>query len=161
MKKITFLICLLLMASAAFAQQPSQPPANEPTSQTPAKKMIWTVVPSVEQQKRFKQRNKEIRKLVKQYQKASAEQKLVLKQRLTQLVSEGTDESLSLAKERIASEKENLAQWESKLQEQEQNLDQIKARRVDEILSGEAKIRYKLAKKRWKQEIKDLNKSMK
>ena len=123
--------------------------------------LALAVRPSKEQRKIFKQRNKQIQRLVKQYQKATAEQKPLIKQELAQIISTATDEGLAWSKQRIAAEKENLIQWEQKLQEQEKNLDTIKEKRVEEILSGEAKHRYKLAKKRWKKEIKALQKSMK
>ena len=89
------------------------------------------------------------------------EKKTEIKARLLQIVSEATDEGIVWAKERIAAERANLDQWEKNLQEQEADLDQLKARRVDDILSGEAERRHKLAQKRWKQEMKDRKKYMK
>ena len=119
------------------------------------------VGPDKAQRKIFKQQGKQIRRLVKQYQKASAQEKVAIKEQLSQIISQATDQSMAWAMQRVSSEKENLAQWERKLQERQAHLDEIKARRVDEILSGEAQHRFKLAKKRWKKEIRDLKKSMK
>ena len=109
----------------------------------------------------FKQRNKEIRKLVKQYRKASSMEKPKIKEQLAQIVSQATDEGLVWSKERIAAERANLNRWEAKIKEQETHLDEVKAQRVEDILSGEAERRHKLAQQRWKKEIKDRQKLMK
>ncbi len=152
MKKI-FLIFLFSLIGVCLR-------ANE-TQQIQEEKKDPAVVTQSQRKKLFKQRNKEIRKLVKKYRKASAEQKSQIKTRLSEIVSQVTDESIAWSKERISAEKENLLQWEKKLQEQEQHLPEVKARRVDEILSGEAERRHKLAKKRWKKELKDRKQRMK
>ncbi|MBR3604175.1 MAG: hypothetical protein IKL48_05855 [Elusimicrobiaceae bacterium] len=152
MKKI-FLIFLFSLIGVCLR-------ANE-TQQIQEEKKDPAVVTQSQRKKLFKQRNKEIRKLVKKYRKASAEQKSQIKTRLSEIVSQATDESIAWSKERISAEKENLLQWEKKLQEQEQHLPEVKARRVDEILSGEAERRHKLAKKRWKKELKDRKQRMK
>ena len=117
--------------------------------------------PTAEQRKIFKERSKKIRLLVKQYRKASTDEKAVIKEQLAQIVSQATDESMAWAQARVAAEKENLAVWEQKLKERSENLDEIKAQRVEDLLSGEAQRRFELAKKRWKKEMKDLKKSMK
>ena len=118
--------------------------------------------PDKEQRKEFKQRRKQIRRLVKKYRKAtSAAEKAAIKTQLEQIISDTTDAGMAWALGRVAAEKENLIRWEQKLQEQQQHLEQIKARRVDELLSGEAEQRFKLAKKRWKKEMKDFKKNMK
>lgn len=160
MKKIIFGIYLLLVGVSVgwTAEATANTSADTQAVKRP---LALAVRPSKEQRKIFKQRNKQIQRLVKQYQKATAEQKPLIKQELAQIISTATDEGLAWSKQRIAAEKENLIQWEQKLQEQEKNLDTIKEKRVEEILSGEAKHRYKLAKKRWKKEIKALQKSMK
>lgn len=152
MKKI-FLILLFSLIGVCLR-------ANE-NQQIQEEKKDPAVVTQSQRKKLFKQRNKEIRKLVKKYRKASAEQKSQIKTRLSEIVSQATDESIAWSKERISAEKENLLQWEKKLQEQEQHLPEVKARRVDEILSGEAERRHKLAKKRWKKELKDRKQRMK
>jgi phosphoenolpyruvate carboxylase len=118
--------------------------------------------PTQEQRKAFKQRNKQIKQLTKKYRKAqSAEEKTAVKAELAQIISDTTDANMVWALQRVAAEKENLSVWEQKLRERQKNLEEIKARRVDEILSGEAEHRYKLAKKRWKKEMKEFKKSMK
>lgn len=154
MKKVfwVFLFCVIGLGLRAAENQ-----ATEPTAQVPNSPAVMT---EEQRHKIFKQRNKEIRKLVKQYRKASATEKPKIKEQLAQIVSQATDESMAWSKARVAAEKENLAQWEQKLQKQEQNLAEVKARRVDEILSGEAERRHKLAKKRWKKELKDRKKRM-
>lgn len=149
------LLCACVVTTG-FAQEKSAEVSQE-------QKAFAAVVmrPTAQQRKLFKQRNKEIRQLVKQYRKASAQEKPAIKERLSQIVSEATDESMAFAKARIAAEKENLAVWEQKLREREENLAEVKAHRVDDLLSGEAQRRFELAKKRWKKEMKDFKKSMK
>ena len=139
----------------------AQEPAKEPAVSTENRPLAMYMRPTKEQRKIFKQRNKEIRRLVKAYRKADTAQKLVIKEQLFRIVSEATDESLAFAQQRLSAEKANLAQWEKILQQRSAQREEIKARRVDEILSGEAKRRYELAKKRWKKEIKEFKKSMK
>ena len=120
------------------------------------------VLTQEELRERFEKRNKEIKKLAKAYRKAKSEEKKAdIKARLAEIVSEATDESMAWSKERIASVRANLDQWEITLQQQQANLEQIKAQRVEDILSGEAERRHKLAQKRWKQEMKDRKKYMK
>ena len=91
----------------------------------------------------------------------SEEEKAAIKEQLSQIVSQATDESMLWAQQRIDAEQANLEQWERKLQERREHLAEIKAQRVEDILTGEAEQRFKLAKKRWKKEIKELKKSMK
>ncbi len=146
----------MLVAGVSFAQEQAQ---KKDTQQPALAAMVMR--PSAEQRKLFKQRNKEMSRLVKQYRKASAEEKPAIKEQLAQLVSDATDESIAFAKARITAEKENLAAWEEKLKEREANLEEVKAQRVDDLLSGEAQRRFELAKKRWKKEMKDFKKSMK
>lgn len=132
-------------APAAVAAEPEKP-----------------VLTQEELRERFEKRNKEIKKLAKAYRKAKSEEKKTeIKARLAEIVSEATDESMAWSKERIASVRANLDQWEITLQQQQANLEQIKAQRVEDILSGEAERRHKLAQKRWKQEMKDRKKYMK
>ena len=154
MKKIFLVLLFSLIGLCVKA-------AENQAEQTPKDSASSAVMTQEQRDKVFKERNKEIRKLVKKYRKASAEQKPQIKARLSEIVSQATDESMAWSKARIAAERENLAQWEQKLQEQEENLPEVKARRVDEILSGEAERRHKLAKKRWKKELKDRKKRMK
>ena len=172
MNKLIFSVYLAVAAGARYAQQaqqkdspPLQPQAAGQTLRSQPEAAASEERPALskeEQYERFKARNKEIKKLAKAYRKAKTEEKKAeIKARLTQIVSEATDESIAWSKERIASVRANLDQWEITLQEQEANLEQIKAQRVDDILSGEAERRHKLAQKRWKQEMKDRKKYMK
>ena len=113
-----------------------------------------------EAKKAFKQRRKQINKLVKRYRKASTEEKPAIKEELYQIVSESMDLGLSSMKTRIAQQKANLAHWESKLAESEAQWDDLKAQRVEDLLSGAAERKYKLAQKAWKQEMKDQKRLM-
>ncbi len=168
MKKIAFLFLLAATCGLAYAQQsPTEPegecnlPKEAAVVPAPAPVQPKPALSPKEQQKRFEKRNKEIKKLAKQYRKAkSDDKKAEIKARLLEIVSQATDESIVWGKERIAAVRANLDQWEKTIQEQEKNLDQVKAKRVDDILSGEAERRYKLAQKRWKQEMKDRKKQM-
>ena len=158
-KYVTVLLLGIISPLGVLAQTPVA--QETPAESAPARPLAFAVRPDKEQRKIFKQRNKQIRRLVKQYQKASAQEKPLIKEQLAEIVSSATDASMAWATQRIAAEKENLILWEQKLQEQQTRLDEIKAKRVEELLSGEAKHRYKLAKKRWKKEMKALKKSMK
>ena len=155
MKKIFLIAGLIALALSAHAAQPQQDPAAK-------QKLPIYMQPTKEQRKAFKQRGKKIKQLAKQYRKAtSADEKANIKAQMTQIVSDATDAGMNWALERVAAEKENLIAWEQKLQERQKSLEEIKTRRVEEILSGEAEQRYKLAKKRWKQEMKELKRKMK
>ena len=63
----------------------------------------------------------------------SSEEKTAIKEQLTQLVSQATDESMAWARMQLAAEKENLHHWEEKLAEREKNLEQVKAKHYDLI----------------------------
>ena len=165
MKKIILPLLLCGVCSAAFAAdktaeatQPAdaqaavqleQPNPSKTPKRTPA-----------EQKKAFEARRKLVKKLVKQYRKASDEQKPAIKARLAEVVSESVDANLAYVKERIAAERANLDNWEQKVQESEKNLDELKARRVEDLLSGEAKRKHKAAKKEWKKQIKEAEKQI-
>ena len=147
-------MAMMLTLGVAAAQHPVQANADQ--------KLPVYMQPSKEQRLQFKRRNKQIHQLTKKYRKAkTSEEKAVLKAQLMQIVSDATDASMAWALQRVAAEKENLAVWEQKLQQRQKNLEEIKTRRVDEILSGEAERRFKLAKKRWKKEMKEMKKNMK
>lgn len=167
MKKIAFLGVVLLggvlCAQAQEQEAPAGAECNLPkeAAQVKPEAAAVPVLSQKEQYKRFKARNKQIRKLKKAYHKASAEQKPVIKQQLFELVSQATDESRAWAGARIASERAALDRWEQHMQEQGKDLLSLKAQRVDDILSGEAERRHKLAQKRWKAEMKDRKKYMK
>ncbi len=172
MKKFILAAGVLFFAANIFAQevQPAEKTGPEAGPQTvkaaklvPAPKnvQLQPLTPQ-EQKERFDARNKEIRKLTKRYRKTkSEEEKVQIKERLSEIVSEATDEGIAWSKERIAATRADMDRWEKMIREQEANLEQIKARRVDDILSGEAERRHKLAQKRWKQEMKDRKKWMK
>ncbi len=171
MKKWILPVCLLFSVCAVYGQDMLEAPAPAECSlppeaaAAPAKPAAQAerrpAAGPEELKKRFKARGKEIRKLAKQYRKASASEKPQIKARLSRIVSEATDEGLTWSKERIAAERANLDRWEQKLREQEKDLPAVKAKRVDDILSGEAERRYKLAQKRWKREMKDHKRAMK
>lgn len=154
MKKYFILLALCgLLCAAARAEEPAAASGPRPA--------VLLLRPTAQQRKIFKQRNKAIRRLAKQYRKASAEEKPAIKAQLAQIVSDATDESMAWAQQRLAEEKNNLARWEQTLQQRQAHLDEVKAKRVDDILSGEAQRRYQLARKRWKAEMKDAKKFMK
>lgn len=106
----------------------------------------------------FKARRKEINKLIKKYKKASQTEKAAIKAQLTELVSQHVDAQIVYMKNRIADERANLDNWEAKIKADEENLAAVKARRVEDLLSGEAKQKQKAAKKAWKKQIKAVKK---
>lgn len=169
MKKIMLSLFAFCLCSAGFAAQPADTAASDPVNKeetaaapvTPAapqaKKDNLT---TAEQKKAFKARQKRIKKLVKQYRKASEAEKPAIKAQLSEVVSQSVDAGMAYVKARIAAERANLDNWEAKLQENEQNLAQIKARRVEDLLSGEAERRHKAAQKKWKKQMKEAEKKM-
>ena len=109
-----------------------------------------------EQKKAFKARQKRIKKLVKQYKKAkTAEDKASIKAKLAEEVSAGVDAGLAYVKDRIAAERANLDNWENKVKADEANLEQVKAQRVEDLLSGVAEKKHKAAKRAWKKQLKE------
>lgn len=102
----------------------------------------------------FKARREQIKTLLKKYKKAPESEKPALKAELFQLVGEQVDAQLVYMKEHIAAERANLDNWERKIEHDEQNLAQVKAQRVEDLLSGEAKKKQKAAKKAWKRQMK-------
>ncbi len=106
----------------------------------------------------FKARRKQIKQLVKKYKKASAQEKPAIKQELSALVGEQVDAGLMYMKNRIQEERANLDNWEAKIKQDEENLPAVKAQRVEEILSGTAKQKFKQARKKWKKELKNKRK---
>lgn len=172
MKKFILAAGVLFFAANIFAQevQPAEktgPEAGPQTVKAAECRSAEKTEPAQElapkqQRDLFKARNKEIRKLTKRYRKTkSEEEKAQIKARLYEIVSAATDEGLAWGKKHIASVRANMDRWEEVIKEQEANLDEVKAQRVDNILSGEAERRHKLAQKRWKQEMKDRKKWMK
>ncbi len=101
----------------------------------------------------FKARRKQIKELIKKYKKAPEAQKPAVKAELAQVVSVQVDAQMVYMKQRIADERANLDNWERKINEDEQNLAQVKAQRVEDLLSGEAAKKHKAAKKAWKKQM--------
>ncbi len=106
----------------------------------------------------FKARRKQIKELLKKYKKAPESEKAAIKAELSALVSKHVDAQLAYMKERIAAERANLDNWEKKIQEDEKNLDAVKAKRVEDLLSGEAKKKQKAARKAWKKQMHQVKK---
>ena len=104
----------------------------------------------------FKARRKQIKELIKKYKKAPEAQKPAIKEELAQVVSVQVDAQMAYMKQRIADERANLDNWERKINEDEQNLAQVKAQRVEDLLSGEAAKKHKAAKKAWKKQMKSV-----
>lgn len=143
MKKIilcTLLVSLMAPLSWAHKQEPkdAQPAAVSTT------------------QNDFKARRKQIKELIKKYKKAPEAQKPAIKAELAQVVSVQVDAQMAYMKQRIADERANLDNWERKINEDEQNLAQVKAQRVEDLLSGEAAKKHKAAKKAWKKQMKSV-----
>ena len=110
---------------------------------------------SAQQRSEFKARRKEINKLVHQYKKVPATEQPAIKARLEELVSQGMDESFVYMKQRIKEERARLDDWEKKIKADEANLPQVKAQRVEDLLTGAAKKKHRQAKKRWKKQLKE------
>lgn len=149
MKKIMIALLFLIVPVGITAQA------------DPAQLSKISVQETKQRKKAFKERRNQIRKLVKQYKKASDAEKQAIKARLEELVSQNTDEGMAYAKEKLAQEQAILASWEEKIKTDEANLAQLKAQQVEDLLSGTAKEKYKQAKKRWKAQVKALKKRWK
>ncbi len=104
----------------------------------------------------FKARRKQITQLIKKYKKAPAQEQAAIKAELSALVSAQVDDQLAYMKSRIAAERANLDNWESKIKADEANLPAVKAQRVEDLLSGEAEKKHKAAKKAWKKQMKQV-----
>ncbi len=115
-----------------------------------------TAAVATAQQNDFKARRKQIKDLIKKYKKAPESQKPAIKTELSQVVSAQVDAQMVYMKQRIADERANLDNWERKINEDEQNLAQVKAQRVEDLLSGEAAKKHKAAKKAWKKQMKSM-----
>ena len=108
------------------------------------------------EQTQFQARRKHIKELIKKYKKAPESEKPAIKAELAEVVSVHVDAQLAYMKTRIAAERANLDNWEKKIQADEQNLAQVKAQRVDDLLSGEAAKKQKAAKKAWKKQMRQV-----
>lgn len=167
MRKLFWIFFLLCIAGSLWAGEKKEgspsitPVAQETTNQETAVVSDTQPLSPAEQKEQAKERRKQIKKLVKAYRKASAEEKIAIKAQLTALVSVAVDNGLNYMKERIAAERQNLNNWEAKIQEQEANLDEVKALRVEDLLSGAAEKKHKAAKKAWKKQLKEAKKKVK
>ena len=145
MKKVLLLVlCAGLLAPVVWAEE-----------KTPKEGKAVAVSA---QKSEFKARRKQIKELIKKYKKASESEKPAIKEELNRVVSQHVDAQLAYMKERIAAERANLDNWEKKIQEDEKNLAQVKAQRVEDLLSGEAKKKQKAAKKAWKKQMREVKK---
>ena len=146
MKKILiFLLCVGVLSPVALAEDTVALQGN--------KQAIASAEKSA-----FQARRKQIRQLLKKYKKASESEKPAIKAQLAQVVGEHVDAQLVYMKEHIAAERANLDNWEKKIQEDEKNLEAVKAKRVEDLLSGEAQKKQKAAKKAWKKQMKAVKK---
>lgn len=141
--------CNLPVGAAAVKSAP-QAAENAPKTRTPA-----------ERKKQFKARRKLIKKLVRAYRKAPEAEKPAIKAQLAEVVSQGVDAGISYVKDRITAERANLDNWEAKVKAEEADLPAVKARRVEDLLSGEAQRKYKAAKKARKKQMKEAKRWMK
>jgi len=146
MKKIILGILLFVTPAWVVAQD------------IPAAKTDVSVQQSKQRKKAFKARRKEMDQLVKKYKKASDAEKAVIKARLEELVSQNVDEGISHAKERLQQEKDYLSAWEQRIKDDEARLPELKTQRVEDLLAGTAKEKHRLAKKRWKAQLKAMKK---
>ncbi|MBP5403668.1 MAG: hypothetical protein J6Y17_01090 [Elusimicrobiaceae bacterium] len=143
MKKLmVFVFCMGLLVPVCLAKEKAQSKDQ-------------SVIVSTEQAQ-FKARRKQIKELIKKYKKAPENQKPAIKAELTQVVSQHVDAQMTYMKNRIAAERANLDNWEKKIEQDEQNLAQVKAQRVEDLLSGEAAKKQKAAKKAWKKQMRQV-----
>lgn len=141
-KLVVFVFCMGLLVPFCLAKEKAQPKDQ-------------SVIVSTEQAQ-FKARRKQIKELIKKYKKAPEGQKPAIKAELAQVVSQHVDAQMAYMKNRIAAERANLDNWEKKIEQDEQNLAQVKAQRVEDLLSGEAAKKQKAAKKAWKQQMRQV-----
>lgn len=172
MKKILLACLAVFVAAGAFAKtqktdnfveagKPAE--CNLPVKAavlTPAQKTAENTLTPAEQKKQFKARRKLIKKLVKAYHKAPEAEKPAIKAQLTEVVSQGVDAGINYVKARITAERANLDNWEAKVKAEEADLPAVKAQRVEDLLSGEAKRKHKAAKKAWKKQMKEAKRHM-
>ena len=168
MKKI-WGICLavfVLAVSLSAAESKKEETVSIPVSDMPKTACVSDdkeekkELSSAERKKLFKERRKQIKKLLKRYRKAKQSDKPAIKAELACLVSDSVDDGLSYMKEQIAQQKANLDNWQEKINKDEKNLEEIKARRLEDLLSGEAEKKHKEAKKAWKKKMKEAKKNM-
>ena len=141
-KSIILVLCLVLASPVVVAHK----------AQTTTPQVASASIATDKQT--FKARRKLVKQLIKKYKKAPASEKPAIKAQLAQIVGQQVDAQLAYMKERIAAERANLDNWEQKIQQDEANLPAVKAKRVEELLSGEAQKKHKAAKKAWKKQMK-------
>lgn len=168
MKKIFLLCVACIFAVTAYAKtEKADTPVDAeksaecslPAQAVAVKTMAKPLTPA-EQKKQFKARRKLIKKLVKAYRKAPEAEKPAIKAQLAVVVSQGVDAGLAYVKARIAAERANLDNWQAKVDAEEADLAAVKVQRVEDLLSGEAKRKYKAAKKAWKKQLKEAKQGM-
>ncbi len=165
MKKLFLLCAAFVFAVVSFAKPQKADgfvEAGRPTecNLPAAEKATPQILTPAEQKKQFKARRKLIKKLVKAYRKAPEAEKPAIKTQLAEVVSQGVDAGIAYVKARIAAERANLDNWQAKIEAEEADLPAVKAQRVDDLLSGEAKRKHKAAKKAWKKQIKQAKQGM-
>ncbi len=139
MKKLVLFV--LLLGLFAPCVQAKEKPATDKSAAVSAEKEA------------FKARRAQIKTLIKKYKKAPESEKPAVKAQLSAVVGEQVDAQMDYMKARIAAERANLDNWERKIKEDEQNLAQVKAQRVEDLLSGEAEKKQKAAKKAWRKQM--------
>lgn len=112
------------------------------------------VVSAAAEKEQFKARRKLVKQLIKKYKKAPESEKPAIKAELTQVVGQHVDAQLVYMKNHIAAERANLDNWEKKIEADEKDLDAVKAKRVEDLLSGEAAKKQKAARKAWRKQMK-------
>lgn len=142
---LSFLMGLFVMPLFASEQEVTSVPATQTLTQ---------------QRSTFKNRRKEINNLLREYKKSSAEKQQAIKARLEDLVSQGVDDSLVYMKQRLAEERTRLDNWEKKIKADEANLAEVKAQRVEDLLTGAAKKKHRQAKKAWKKQLREQRKNL-
>lgn len=110
------------------------------------------------QKQAFQVRHKQIKELIKKYKKAPLSQQPAIKEELAQVVGVQVDAQLEYMKEHIAAERANLDNWEKKIKDDQSHLAEVKAQRVEDLLSGEAQKKQKAAKKAWKKQMRVVKK---
>lgn len=141
-KLLLFTLCILWVAPLAYAGEKAATKSNKPA----------TVATSTAKDD-FKARRKQIKELIKKYKKASESEKPAIKAELSRVVGAQVDAQMAYMKARIADERANLDNWEKKIKVDEQNLQAVKDKRVEDLLSGEAQKKQKAAKKAWKKQM--------
>ncbi|MBR2082820.1 MAG: hypothetical protein IJ876_07465 [Elusimicrobiaceae bacterium] len=116
------------------------------------------VVSAAAEKAQFKARRKLVKQLIKKYKKAPESEKPAIKAELMQVVGRHVDAQLAYMKNRIAAERVNLDNWEKKIAADEKDLDAVKAKRVEDLLSGEAAKKQKAARKAWRQQMRQVKK---